>query len=347
MGNFIVCMTMKIQFIFLFALLFFVGKAGWTQGCNFPQNLCQSDGATAFNTNDGNTTPAMPLDVCFESTNLVFIEFSTLSDEYINSNGIGFNGTAQINISGLNCDTSATPVIGATVVSLGADGNLCATGNYDQVFDCVVTNDNIALDLNGLEPDSTYYLIINTQALESDSALACDFEVAIAGPAVEYDLDATANPPNLISGETTTLESSAGFENYEWSGDNLNSTTGQNTDATLEEDGGYTYTVTAEVDGCEVSDQVLVQVVPALEIPNTITPNGDGLNDTWRIGGLHRFPDAELRVYSRWGQLVYRTRGYTPWDGGGLPEAVYYYHIDLNPLGYDTRPYTGYLTIIR
>ena len=80
-----------------------------------------------------------------------------------------------------------------------------------------------------------------------------------------------------------------------------------------------------------------------------ITPNGDGLNDTWLIDGLQFYPYCKVEVFSRWGQKVWETNGWElpGWNakskvGGELPTADYYYIIDLN----NGKPkYTGYVTI--
>jgi gliding motility-associated-like protein len=63
---------------------------------------------------------------------------------------------------------------------------------------------------------------------------------------------------------------------------------------------------------------------------NHFTPNYDGFNDTWIISRIENFPEFELFVYNRWGQLVhYQSNEYTPWDGRSLtlplPDATYYY----------------------
>ena len=113
-----------------------------------------------------------------------------------------------------------------------------------------------------------------------------------------------------------------------------------------------TYTVTTVLNGCTYNDQVLVEVVRRIAPPNTFTPNGDGINDTWRIPGLDQYPAAEVLVYDRWGQRVYRSSGYDePWDGTNngarLPTATYYYHIRLNQLEGNSPPYTGSITIVR
>lgn len=350
MGNFNFCMTNRIQNAFLSLIFAMMVHTGWSQGCNAPLSVCQSDGVTAFSTNNGNPFPQMPPGFCFATSNVIFISFNTLSATYISENGINFNPNAQINITGLDCDTAGqfgTPIIEAAVFAT-PNPNLCVAGAYDDDIACFSSSMDETISLTDLLPDTTYYLVVNTENLEFDDALNCNFNVQITGPAVQYNLDADGDPTTIISGETSSLTSNSGFETYAWSGPELENTTSQNTSVTLENEGEeYIYNVTAEIDGCEVSDQVLLNVVPALIPPNTITPNGDLINDTWEIRGIDRFPDAEVRVYSRWGQLVFRTRGYEPWDGGDLPEAVYYYVIDLNPLGFDTQPKTGYLTIIR
>jgi gliding motility-associated-like protein len=321
----------------------------FSQGCNNPVNLCQSTGPLETTTNG--TLALIPPTFCFESGNTLFYSFNTLSDDYILANDINFIGNAQIDIGALLCDTGLveTPAISAAVVTATEP---CNPTTYSPALDCVPesTTGNFSIPLADLEPGTTYYLIINVESIETGTAFNCDVSIDITGPAVTYNLNALSDPLTIIPGETVSLSSNSAFENYTWSGDGLTSTEGQNTTASIQDEGQYTYEVTAEVDGCTITDQILVNVVAALVIYNTMTPNGDGINDTWKILGIERFPDAEVKVHSRWGQIVYQKRGYTNvpgWDGDLLPDAVYYYVIELNPLGFETKPYTGSLTIIR
>lgn len=71
-----------------------------------------------------------------------------------------------------------------------------------------------------------------------------------------------------------------------------------------------------------------------VEIPNAISPNGDGKNDSWKLRFLEIYPDAEVRIHDRWGKEVFYSRGYSEeWDGTlngePLPEGTYYYVIEL------------------
>jgi len=83
-------------------------------------------------------------------------------------------------------------------------------------------------------------------------------------------------------------------------------------------------------------------------IPNAITPNGDGYNDKWKIAGLENYPGTEVNVYDRRGLPVYKaviTKKPMEWDGkqNGSPVQTgnYWYTIKVS----DGRVYTGWLLI--
>ncbi|WP_295795539.1 gliding motility-associated C-terminal domain-containing protein [Mucilaginibacter sp.] len=84
-------------------------------------------------------------------------------------------------------------------------------------------------------------------------------------------------------------------------------------------------------------------------VPNTFTPNGDGINDLWNITALLYYPDCSLSVFNRYGSVVYRSIGYgKPWDGttsgSNLPVGTYYYILDLKN---GKKPMSGSVTILR
>lgn len=111
-----------------------------------------------------------------------------------------------------------------------------------------------------------------------------------------------------------------------------------------------TYKLTLTGKGnCTVSDTIFIQVLYAPVVPNAFSPNGDGINDTWRIKYLESYPGALIEVYNRYGQLVFSSVGYdVDWDGTlkgqPLPVGTYYYII--NPK--NGRPIiTGSVTLIK
>jgi gliding motility-associated-like protein len=110
----------------------------------------------------------------------------------------------------------------------------------------------------------------------------------------------------------------------------------------------YRLTVTGR-GGCATSDDVFVKLLKFPAIPNTFSPNNDGINDTWRIDYLHTYPENRVQIFTRTGKLVFESRGYnTPWDGTikgkPLPFDTYYYIIEP---GNGRDPITGYVTILK
>ncbi|MEO9099514.1 MAG: gliding motility-associated C-terminal domain-containing protein [Ginsengibacter sp.] len=110
----------------------------------------------------------------------------------------------------------------------------------------------------------------------------------------------------------------------------------------------YTLTATG-AGGCKDSSDVAVKILPEPEIPNAFTPNHDGLNDTWGIRYLDLYVKCDVKVFNRFGQLVFHSQGYQqPWDGTfkgePLPTGVYVYIIDTKR---QKNIYKGTVTLIR
>lgn len=153
----------------------------------------------------------------------------------------------------------------------------------------------------------------------------------------------------ILSGQSVVLQPATNAVQFSWSGGaGLDHYNIQNpTAAPLET---TTYTLTAISDsGCSKSVDVRVVVLEELLIPNSFTPNGDGINDVWNIEGLDYYPNAHVQIFNRWGTEVFSSWGYAiPWDGqvngSNLPAATYYYVISSDVL---ERPFTGSVTILR
>lgn len=86
-----------------------------------------------------------------------------------------------------------------------------------------------------------------------------------------------------------------------------------------------------------------------LEANNMITPNGDGINDTWIVKNIHLYPNNELNIFDREGRVVFKTIGYDnlwngQFNGNPLPEGTYYYilHIDSGKA-----KKTGFISIVK
>jgi gliding motility-associated-like protein/uncharacterized repeat protein (TIGR01451 family) len=102
-------------------------------------------------------------------------------------------------------------------------------------------------------------------------------------------------------------------------------------------------------------DDAIVDPI-CLTIYNEFSPDGDGINETFVIDCLERFPNNKLEVFNRWGNVVYSVKGYqNDWQGttngrvvinqsDELPVGTYYYVLGL---GDGSEPKVGWLYINR
>ena len=136
--------------------------------------------------------------------------------------------------------------------------------------------------------------------------------------------------------------------------------------ATMSSDGVLTYTPYIDFVGSDSltysicmgesnCSQAVVRItveepVPdALFIPEGFSPDGDGINDYFEIKGLKFFGRASVKIYNRWGNIVYSSDDYNnDWDGKSnvalsvgktLPTGTYYYIIEVK--GEKSKSYTG------
>jgi gliding motility-associated-like protein len=124
----------------------------------------------------------------------------------------------------------------------------------------------------------------------------------------------------------------------------------------LKNDTVFIVTVTDEVTGCSASDSIKIYVglgeglEGCIVIHNVITPNGDGLNDTWIIDCIENFPDNMVQIFNRWGERVNNYYHYDNknqvWDGTNyngelLPAGTYYYVLKIKNL----KTWTGWVLL--
>ena len=125
------------------------------------------------------------------------------------------------------------------------------------------------------------------------------------------------------------------------------------------------YYVTYTTPGpCPETDSILINITTygdgcQIEIPQFISPNGDGKNDKLIIPGIEEFPDNVIKIYNRWGNLVYEANKYSnDWDGSTnvnkgvnrvlgsgntLPTGTYFYIFEPNDERYQS--FSGYIYI--
>ncbi|WP_159441144.1 gliding motility-associated C-terminal domain-containing protein [Pedobacter caeni] len=157
---------------------------------------------------------------------------------------------------------------------------------------------------------------------------------------------------SIIEGQSITLNGKVSGDHvrYFWTPSNfLDDPSKLNPTASPPQHITYTLNVWSE-EGCPGStSDVSVKVYKKLEIPNTITPNGDGINDVWNIAALEAYPEAEIKIVNRYGERVFSSASDAKnWDGKykgvNVPVGTYYYMIDLHS---GQKIITGSITVLR
>ena len=143
----------------------------------------------------------------------------------------------------------------------------------------------------------------------------------------------------------STVEGGSGNYIYQWS-------TGDNSDYITDlPQGSYNLTVTDE-NSCTTNAKIVLFAPRELAIPEGLSPNGDGDNDFYVIKGINVYPNNEITVFNRWGNIVYQQSGYNnEWQGTNnqgesLPDGTYFVIFQpSNSAGVE--PLTGYIDLRR
>ena len=113
--------------------------------------------------------------------------------------------------------------------------------------------------------------------------------------------------------------------------------------------GNFSVTV-IDANGCIEDTSFVIAAMTSECIPNVFTPNGDTQNDTWSLEDTFLYEDSEVRIYGRFGRLLFQSVGYyEAWDGtneqgNDVPDGVYFYSIEICH-GFDQ--INGTVTILR
>lgn len=133
---------------------------------------------------------------------------------------------------------------------------------------------------------------------------------------------------------------------YSWTGPNSFSSIDNPIVITNLPKGNYSVTVTT-TDGCSTMNTINIETT-LCTIPNGISPNGDGSNESFDLSG---FEDVQnLKIFNRYGMVVYEQDNYTnQWHGQQknsetlLPSATYYYLVTFK----NQEPKTGWVYLNR
>ena len=216
-----------------------------------------------------------------------------------------------------------------------------------QWLDDTGTLDNLNATNPTARPEvSTEYAVIASNECGVDTST---IEVNV------YEVTATAGPNVCVSpGETVQLNASGGVHYYWIGGDYPLSDYNIANPTVVPEDSSTYEIMIVDENNCTTFDEVTVLVasnpLSFIKYINIITPNGDGDNDVLDFGDIGKYGTNTLKVFNRWGSLVYEKLDYQKGDerfdgnfkGEPLPAGTYYYVLSFRD---ETLKQT--LTIIR
>jgi gliding motility-associated-like protein len=297
-----------------------------------------------------------------ENEEVIFL--ATGANTYIWSSG-ATNGTGVLYTPG-NYNFTVT----------GADANGCED------------TDDFTFTINGvpvlITSDDQYFCKDDVISLNVSGATTYDWENG-ASTTSTYELQPTSSSSVVVKGESNGCEAekiielfyddpinisagddqeicpnfvaslnAMGGNTFVWNGPNVENMTSQSIDVTPEFSDYYH--VTVSTDYCEYKDSVFVDIKidPScgIENSNTISPNGDGVNDEWVIDGIAAFPQNSVLIYNRWGDIVFEAQNYdnvnVKWVGEQLNgddaiSGTYFYQINLT----DGPSYSGWIELMR
>jgi gliding motility-associated-like protein len=171
-----------------------------------------------------------------------------------------------------------------------------------------------------------------------------------------YKISIYKNPSALSLGldtcfngnDTLTINATSGYDKYTWMNDYLTSSSSY----TAKDTGIYTVTVSnvcgTKTDSIYIYDQCDFPIY----MPNAFTPNGDRLNDVFRVPAVNLNRLIQFTIYNRWGKIVFQTNNINKgWDGNVnyIPQqpGIYIYYLQMENLIGKAINQKGTFTLIR
>ncbi|MFT5305931.1 MAG: gliding motility-associated-like protein [Chitinophagales bacterium] len=280
------------------------------------------------------------IDLQIDSFTIVNIDTILCFGESIDLNGVNYDAT------GFYQDTLSYPLSGCDQIQYNL--TLLILNEKLGLIDTAIC-DGESIDVNGTSYNST---VQGAQEVFVVGPQNCDSTVTInllVNPLP--NLSASANPDTIFLDGTAELIAN-GTGDFEWEGSPSDSIIV--VDPTV--DMSYSVFLT-DSNGCVSESTVTVFVIGAgldqIVVPDAFSPNGDEINEIFRVVTDQYFADIEMIIYNRWGDIIHRENGSQNhgWDGtfnGDVqPTEVYVYLIKL--LTFDDQEFilSGNVTLIR
>ncbi len=256
-------------------------------------------------------------------------------------------GTYALLVTDTNGCTASTAVTVDTSPAVEAEASV------DSPLCHGVTDGSISLAITGGQAPFTYLWSDGSTGASLNGIGAGSFTIAITddnGCTWEQNIAVTA--PDALAADTAISNYPNGYNVSTWGGSDgsiaLNVSGGTPPYTYLWSDGAITgtrtalptgtYTVTiTDANGCTLELTIVLEQPDDLAMPTGFTPNGDGQNDAFVVHGLAGYPNNQITIFNRWGNVVYDRLNYAnDWGGENrqgedLPNGTYFVVLKLSP----------------
>ncbi|SEQ18724.1 T9SS type B sorting domain-containing protein [Flavobacterium urocaniciphilum] len=217
--------------------------------------------------------------------------------------------------------TPTIPTISTTAPTCTADGSSIIT-NYDNLLTYLFTPSGPTIGaggiISGMTIGTSYIVVSNNGSCTSNASTSFSNASMLPSPIISFNSGCNGTNYEITA---SVDNGTATFEWYNSAGDMIGN------QATIVITSMDTYEVRATVNSCTTIDYIST-TGDLCEIPKGLSPNNDGLNDSWNLTGLNVeraeiFNRYGLEVYSK-DKYVNEWKGFTN-NGKELPSGTYYY----------------------
>ena len=250
----------------------------------------------------------------------------------------------SVQVNGANNICPGTPVT-LTALPSGGDG-----GPYSYIWEESIQDTNSIF----IFPQSTAYHSV-TITDQCGSTPRTDSLLVQVLPGPNADFVFSPEDPTTFNNTVQFLNQSTFATSHTWYFSDGDTTNVLNPVHTFQTPGTYdVMLVTKSPTGCydTLRYRIIVQEDISVFYPNSFTPNGDLVNETWSPIGAS-LGDYEFSIWDRWGEKIFDGNKNKPWDGSvngsthPAHDGVYVYRVDLKDPKFEKQVVTGRVTIVR
>lgn len=323
----------------------------------------QPSGASSFKWIFGNTGDYNVVSGSETSTGPVTIRYNSLGNKTVALEVATTQGCQVVNVKNFDVGvTPLTPIITSSALPActGDMLTLSATSLPDATYawtgpnNYTGTGQTVRIPITSGAVAGTYSVVITQYGCTSPSG-SLNVSPIIVTPTASFTTD--PGLPNKLSFPVTVrfTNTSTNSDSWRWDFGDGSTSTERSPEHVYTASGDYDVTLTAtNQTACSASTvrgTFVVRAENTLFIPNTFTPNNDGVNDEFVIT-ITNMTNYNLRIYNRWGKLLYQTINiFDNWngkyEGKDLPVGTYYYLITATDSNRDPVRRSGSVTVIR